>query len=84
MKRWHLYILACADGTFYTGITTDLARRIAAHEAGTGARYTRGRGPLRLVYAEECPDQSAALRRERAVKALGHAEKAALAKENGP
>lgn len=65
-----LYILRCGDGTLYTGITNDLRRRLAAHRSGRGAKYTRGRGPLTLVYRETCPDRSAALRREREVKAL--------------
>ena len=69
-----VYILRCADGTLYTGITNDLPRRLAAHNAGRGAKYTRGRGPVELVYREACPDKSAALRRERAVKALRRAE----------
>ena len=67
---WYVYMLHCGDGTLYTGITDDVARRLAAHRAGKGAKYTRGRGPLTLVYTEEVPDKSAALKRERAVKAL--------------
>ena len=73
-----VYILRCADGTLYTGITNDLPRRLAAHNAGRGAKYTRGRGPVELVYREACPDKSAALRREGAVKALRRAEKLSL------
>lgn len=74
-----VYLLECGDGTLYTGWTTDLEKRVAAHANGRGAKYTRGRGPVRLVYAEECADKGAALRREAAVKALPRAKKLALA-----
>lgn len=77
-KPWVLYILECKDGTLYTGITDDLERRFAAHNAGKGAKYTRGRGPLVLRYWEVCEDRSAALRREIAVKHLKREEKLAL------
>ena len=63
MTYW-VYILRCADGTLYTGITDCLERRLAAHNSGRGAKYTRGRVPVSLVYREACPDKSAALRRE--------------------
>lgn len=75
---WYVYILHCGDGTLYTGITDDVPRRLAAHRSGRGAKYTRGRGPLELVYQEELPDKSAALRREYAVKQLKRSEKLAL------
>lgn len=75
---WWVYILRCGDGTLYTGITDDVARRLAVHRSGKGAKYTRGRGPLLLVWQEEQPDKSAALRRERAVKALSREKKSAL------
>ena len=75
---WIVYILRCGDGTLYTGVTNNLPRRLAAHRAGKGAKYTRGRGPLALAYQERVPDRSAALRRERAVKALRRAEKLSL------
>ena len=74
-KKWYLYILRCGDGTLYTGITTDVQARFAQHQAGNGAKYTRGRGPLEVVYTEECEDHSAALKRELAVKALSREEK---------
>jgi predicted GIY-YIG superfamily endonuclease len=74
-KKWYLYILRCGDGTLYTGITTDVQARFAQHQAGKGAKYTRGRGPLEVVYTEECEDHSAALKRELAVKALSREEK---------
>lgn len=73
------YILECADGTYYTGWTTDPQRREAQHNGGRGARYTRQRGPVRLVYVEEQPDRAAAMRRERQLKNLTHAQKKALA-----
>ena len=84
-----LYILRCGDGTLYTGITNDLPRRLAAHQAGKGAKYTRGRGPLSLVYTESCPDKSAALRREYSIKRLPRQKKEALlaaaaAQDRGP
>lgn len=74
-KKWYLYILRCGDGTLYTGITTDVQARFAQLQAGKGAKYTRGRGPLEVVYTEECEDHSAALKRELAVKALSREEK---------
>lgn len=75
---WFVYILLCRDGTLYTGATTDLNHRLARHNAGRGAKYTRGRRPVRLVYWEPCPDRPAALRRERAIKVLPRGEKLAL------
>ena len=74
-KQWTLYILSCKDGTLYTGITDNLKRRLAAHRAGKGAKYTRGSGPLVLCYIELCEDHSHALRRELAVKSLSRQEK---------
>ncbi len=77
MSYW-LYILRCGDGTLYTGITDDVARRLAVHQSGKGAKYTRGRGPLTVVCREECADRAAALKREWAVKKLTREEKLAL------
>ena len=74
-NTWKLYMLRCCDGSLYTGITTDLKKRIAAHNAGKGAKYTRGRGPLELVYEEDCGDHSAALKRELEIKGLPREEK---------
>ena len=73
--NWYLYILRCGDGTLYTGITNDVEKRLAAHRCGKGAKYTRGRGPLELVYREELPDHSAALKREYEVKSMTRQEK---------
>lgn len=69
-STWYLYMLRCRDGSLYTGITTDVEKRLEAHRSGKGAKYTRGRGPLELVYQEECGDHSAALKREIEIKAL--------------
>lgn len=74
-KKWNLYILRCGDGSLYTGIAVDVERRLQMHRSGKGAKYTRGRGPLELVYREECEDHSTALKRELAVKALTKEEK---------
>lgn len=75
---WHCYLLECADGSLYTGITNDLDKRVAAHNEGTASKYTRSRLPVRLVYAEAHADRSAASRREAAIKKLKHAGKLAL------
>ena len=72
---WYLYILRCGDGSLYTGITTDVEKRLEVHRAGKGAKYTRGRGPLELVYREECGTHSAALKRELEIKAMPREEK---------
>ncbi len=75
---WFVYILRCSDGTLYTGVTDDVQRRLAAHRAGKGAKYTRGRGPLELVYTQEQPDKSTALRRELQIKKLTRPQKERL------
>ena len=72
---WSVYVLRCGDGSLYTGITNDLARRLAAHRAGTASRYTRSRRPVRLVYRERRRSRSAALKREAAIKRLPRAAK---------
>lgn len=74
-QTWKLYILRCRDGSLYTGITIDVEKRLAAHRSGKGAKYTRGRGPLELVYLEECGIHSDALRRELQIKRLSRTEK---------
>lgn len=76
--NWVCYLLECADGTLYCGITNDLDRRLAAHNAGDGAKYTRGRTPVILRYTEGCPDKSSALKRERQIKRMDRADKIAL------
>lgn len=76
--RFYCYILECSDGTFYTGWTNDPERRIAQHNKGRGARYTKTRRPVRLVYLEEQTDKIAALKRERAIKALPRKKKMEL------
>jgi putative endonuclease len=75
---WYVYVARCADGTLYCGIARDVAERIAAHDAGTGARYTRGRGPLRVMLVRRCRDKGRALRLEYSIKQLTRAEKEAL------
>lgn len=74
-EPWYLYILECADGSYYTGIAKDLEKRFTAHNTGKGARYTRTRLPVRLVYQEICSNRSEALIRECAVKALSRLKK---------
>ena len=78
MKTWKLYILRCGDGSLYTGIALDVQARLAQHREGTGAKYTRGRGPLELVYQEVCGDHSTALKREYEVKSLTRQDKMKL------
>lgn len=76
---WWVYLLRCADGTLYAGITTDLERRLAEHNGeGPGARYTRSRRPVELVYAEPAASRAEAARREAAIKRLDRAQKLAL------
>lgn len=74
-KKWILYILECKDGSLYTGITDNLKRRLSAHNAGKGAKYTRGRSPFYLRYTEVCEDHSFALRREIQIKRMTRNEK---------
>ena len=75
---FYVYILRCADGTLYTGYTDDPERRARVHNAGKGAKYTRSRLPVELVYREALEDKSAALRREREIKKMSRAQKLAL------
>jgi len=74
----HVYVLECSDGTYYTGYTTDVERRVAEHDAGDGAKYTRGRTPVELVHTERFETRSAAMSREYALKQLSRSEKEAL------
>jgi len=71
----YVYLLECGDGTLYTGITPDLVKRLHLHRTGKGAKYTRGRGPLRVCYVETHPNRSSALKRERAIKKLTRTQK---------
>ena len=77
-RPWQLYLLRCGDGTLYTGIALNAQKRFLAHQKGRGAKYTRGRGPLELVYTEVCPSHSDALKRELEVKAMSRADKERL------
>ena len=77
-RSWQLYLLRCGDGTLYTGIALDAQKRLLAHQKGKGAKYTRGRGPLKLVYTETCTNHSDALKRELEVKAMTREQKEAL------
>ena len=75
---WTVYIVECADGTLYTGVTTDLRRRLEAHANGNGAKYTRGRGPFSVFYTERCSTKGEALQREAQIKRLDARRKRAL------
>jgi putative endonuclease len=79
MSAWHVYLLECADATLYCGITNDITKRLASHNAGKASRYTRARLPVRLLWVEQAATKGEALRRELAVKAMPRAEKLALA-----
>jgi putative endonuclease len=76
---YYCYMVECADGSYYTGWTTDPRRRERQHNRGTGARYTRQRGPVHLVYVEPQPDKLTAMKRERQLKKFSHQRKVALA-----
>jgi putative endonuclease len=78
MAYWFVYVVRCGDGSFYTGVSTDVDARVAKHNAGAGARYTRARGPVKLVHVERKRSRSNALRREAAIKALTRARKVEL------
>jgi putative endonuclease len=80
---FYCYILECSDGSYYTGWSSDPQRRLREHNSGKGARYTRSRRPVRLVYLEELPDKSSALKRERAIKALARPKKIQLIGKQG-
>lgn len=76
--EWHIYVVRCADRTLYTGIARDLQARITQHNTGRGAKYTRSRRPVTLVYQEAAADRSAALRREHEIKRMAPQAKRAL------
>jgi putative endonuclease len=77
-RRWIVYLVRCADGSLYCGVTTNIARRLGAHNDGTGAKYTRGRGPVILVWRRAQPSQAAALRLEAQLKRLSRNDKELL------
>lgn len=78
----YVYIVECSDGTFYTGWTNNLEKRIAMHSKGTGAKYTKGRGPVKLMYHEEFQDKKDAMRREYQIKKLTRKQKQILILKN--
>lgn len=80
---YHVYIVECSDGTYYTGYTTDVDRRVAEHNDGSAAKYTCGRRPVELVHVESFPSQSAAMQREHAIKQLRRPAKERLAHGTG-
>ena len=80
--NWFCYLLRCADDTLYCGITNDLEKRLAAHNAGTASKYTRVRVPVELVFSEPCTDRSVASKREMEIKSLKRAEKLVLIQSN--
>ena len=82
MKTWYVYILRCSDGTLYTGSTDDVARRTAVHNSGKGAKYTRARRPVEVVYTETLPSYSDALKREYVIKQLTRQQKLQLIENN--
>jgi putative endonuclease len=84
LKTWYLYLIECADGSIYTGITTDVAARYAAHERGSGARYTRSHPPKRLLGIEMHPDRSSASKAEYRIKQLSASEKRLYATSLSP
>lgn len=80
--NWQVYIIRCSDSSLYTGITTDIGRRLQQHANGRGAKYFRGRRPQELVYLEEGHDRSSAARREVAIKRMSRSEKEQLIYDN--
>lgn len=77
----YIYILCCKDDTYYTGYTNDVKKRVQAHNEGKGAKYTKGRGPVKLVYYEEYEDKKTAMKREWEIKQLSRKEKEKLIKQ---
>jgi putative endonuclease len=76
--NWQVYIILCSDDSLYTGITTDMERRFLQHEQGRGAKYFRGRKPLRVIYREDGHSRSSATRREAGIKAMSRPDKLGL------
>lgn len=83
MEVWFVYVARCSDGTLYVGVARDVAARIAAHDAGRGAKYTRGRGPLEVLATRRCATKGNALRLELAIKRLSRGEKLAMVASPG-
>ena len=83
-QRWFVYVVRCRDGSLYTGISNDVDARVACHNSGKGARYTRARRPVQLVYTERKRSRSYALRREAAIKALPRTDKVLLIEQGPP
>jgi|TARA_B110001454_G_C12502622_1_gene343413 putative endonuclease len=81
---WIVYILKCSDSSLYTGITNNIANRVRAHQNGKGAKYTRGRGPFKIIYQEQYATRSAASKRELEIKSLNHQEKLKLKSNSFP
>ena len=77
-SQWYIYIIRCADNTLYTGISNHLEKRIGSHNSGNGAKYTKGRGPVELIYKEKSQDKSTASKREAEIKKLTKKEKLKL------
>ena len=84
MLMWHIYIIQCKDSKLYTGITNDLNRRLAEHNSGHGGRFTKFRKPVKLVYCQEVPNRSEALKREAEIKKLSRSEKVDLVRKEVP
>ncbi|CAJ1177625.1 UPF0213 protein [Companilactobacillus crustorum] len=82
-NKYYVYMLLCHDRTFYTGTSNDVAKRVATHNSGKGAKYTKTRRPVKLMYTEELADKSAALKREIAIKKLSRQQKEALLENQG-
>jgi putative endonuclease len=78
MKPWTVYLVKCSDESLYTGISNDVEKRVKAHNLGKGARYTRGRAPVKIVFSEECEDKSKALIREAEIKKMNRKQKLSL------
>lgn len=83
-EAWYLYIIECKTGEFYTGIAQDVVERVAEHNKGSACRYTKFRGPVRLVYSEVCVDYSAARKREKQVKDFSRSKKLSLMRDFSP
>ena len=81
-EKWFVYIVRCADGSLYTGITKDVVRRCTQHNAGTASKYTRSRCPVELVFREDHPDQSSALKRELEIKSMNRRGKLAMIQQS--